>query len=138
MEISQTQKRIEMIEGLQRQIREAKEMLKEELENNAEFREVVEQANEINSKKKRLKDEISNAGSNKELLAKIREDSEEIATLKEILSAELMEVYTEQKVDEIPDANGEVRKFTVQAKLVSKRSAHDSRDGMGQYMGDEK
>lgn len=128
------QKRIEMIEQLQRQIRETKEMLKEELENNAEYRDAVEQANELNTKKKRLKDEISNSGSNKELLAKIKEDSEEIATLKEILSAELMQVYTEEKVDEIPDLNGDVRKFKVQAKLVSKKSAYDTRDGMGQYI----
>ena len=122
MEIMKTQKRIEAIEVLQRQIRETKEMLKEELENNPEYREAEEQAKEANSKKKRLKDEISNSGSNKELLMKIKEDSEELVTLKEILSAELTQVYTEQKVDEIQDANGEVRKFKVLAKLLNKKS----------------
>lgn len=128
MEISRTQKRIEAIETLQRQIRETKEMLKEELENNPEYREAADQSTEMNNKKKRLKDEISNSGSNKELLMKIKEDSEELATLKEILSAELTEVYTENKVDEITDSNGDVRKFKVQAKLLSRKSNYEIRD----------
>ena len=58
MDLAQIQKRIEMMENLQRETREAKEMLKEELENDERYREVLEEANEVNTKKKRIKEEI--------------------------------------------------------------------------------
>ncbi len=122
MNLSQIQKRIEAIEELQRNLRESREMLKEELENNPEYRDAAEQVKELASKKKRLKDEISNTGSNKQLLEKIKEDNEELGVLKEILSAELMQIYTEKNIDEIADRNGETRKFKVMATLLNKKT----------------
>jgi len=133
MDLEQTKKRIEAIENLQREIREAKEMLKEELEADPGYREIADEANEITTKKKKIKAELENSGSNKKLLETIKENSEEISTLKEILSAELMQIYTEQKADEITDANGNVRKIQVQARLKSKGTNYEGRDQMGQY-----
>ena len=133
MDLAQIQKRIEMMENLQRESREAKEMLKEELENDERYREVLEEANEVNAKKKRIKEEIENGGSNKKLLQTIKDNAEELATLKEILTAELVEVYAEQKVDAITDANGDVRKFKLSVKLMGRGSSYEGRDSFGKY-----
>ena len=137
MDLAQIQKRIEMMEELQRETREAKEMLKEELENDERYREVLEEANEVNAKKKRIKEEIENGGSNKKLLQTIKDNAEELATLKEILTAELVEVYAEQKVDEITDANGDVRKFKLSVRLMGRGSYNEGRDSFGKYSKEE-
>lgn len=137
MDISQIQKRIETIEKLQRENRELKEIMKGELENDQRFVEAFEEAKEASTKKKRLKEEIENGGSNKEMLATIKDNNEELSTLKEILSAELMQIYTEQKSDQISDAEGNVRKFKVSAKILGKNSNYDDRDQMGKYTKDE-
>ena len=76
MGTEQVNKRIEAIEKLQTEIKNAKEILNGELENEDEYRQVTEEANEINSKKKRLKDEILNKGSNQKLVQEIKENTE--------------------------------------------------------------
>lgn len=132
MGIDQVNKRIEAIENLQLEIKNAKEILKGEMENEDIYREAVEEANAANSKKKRIKDEILGKGSNQKLVAEIKDNQEELATLKDILSAELMEVYKESNSDEFTDPNGQVRKFMFQVKLLPKGS-HDNRDSYGKY-----
>lgn len=133
MDIVQIQKRIEAMENLQREIRDAKQMLKEELENDERYAEALEHANEENSKKKRIKEEIENSGSNKKLLQEIKENKEELDTLREILSAELMQLYAEQKTDEITDINGDIRKFKVSVKLLGRGNKYDDRDTYGKF-----
>lgn len=125
MEIGQIQKRIEMIEKLQREVRDSKEILKGELENDQNYVEAFEEAKEAANKKKRIKQEIENQGSNKQMLVDIKENTEELGTLKEILSAELIEYYSTNKSDEITDANGEIRKFKFSVKLQNRRSGFD-------------
>lgn len=132
MDIVQIQKRIEVVENLQREIRDAKQMLKEELENDDRYVEVYDEANEAASKKKRIKEEIENSGSNKKLIQEIKENKEELDTLKEILSAELMQLYAEKKTDEITDINGDKRKFKVTVKLMG-RGSSENRDNFGKY-----
>lgn len=133
MSLDQVNKRIEIIDNLQLEIKNAKEILKGELENEETYREATEEANEINSKKKRLKEEILGKGSNQKLSQEIKENLEELSTLKEILSAELMQIYKESDTDEFTDGSGSVRKFVFQVKLLPKGSKHDSRDNFGKY-----
>lgn len=132
MGIDQVNKRIEAIENLQLEIKNAKEILKGELENEEIYREAVEEYNEANSKKKRIKEEILGKGSNQKLVAEIKDNQEELATLKDILSAELMEVYKESNSDEFTDMNGQVRKFMFQVKLLPK-GGRENRDSFGKY-----
>ncbi len=133
METGQIQKRIAMLEKAAKEIRDAREMLKEELENDPVYVEAVKEANEANSKKKRIKEEIMNRGANKKLIDEIKENNEEISTLKEILSAELVQIYEEDKIDEVTDQYGEVRKFQVLAKLLPKKGNFQRRDNDGKY-----
>ena len=69
MDIATIQKRLGVLEKCEQDIKNAKELLKGELENSLEYQEAVEVAKEANNKKKQIKDEI---------LDKYRPSSEEI------------------------------------------------------------
>ena len=133
MDITAIQKRISMLEKYTQENREMKEMIKEELENDLRYVEITEEAKAVAEKKKRLKEEILAAGPKQKLADTIKSNTEEIGLLKEILSAELIQVYTENKTDEITDESGESRKFKLNVKLLPKGAKDDSRDGLGRY-----
>lgn len=139
MDISQIQKRIGLLEKMAKEVRDARDMLKDELENDPIYIEVVKEADEAVSKKKRIKEEILGRGPNLKLSEDIKANNEEMKTLKEILSAELTQVWGESQIDEITDHNGDVRKFLVGAKLLPKKGGGFDRDGEGKFLpgGDE-
>jgi len=128
MDLTTIQKRIDQLEKLQEEVKVSKEMLKGELENDLAYLEVAEEAKAAAQKKKQIRDEILGKGPNQEILANIKNNAEEMSTLKEILSAELMQFYQESQTDEIAN-----RKFVVTAKLLPKKSNFDNRNGLGQY-----
>lgn len=137
MDIAQIQKRIAMMEQYSKEIKDAKEMLKEELESDDAYREAFEEAAAANTKKKQLKDAIMARGANQKLVMEIKQNTEETSLLKEILSAELMEVYKENETDEIADSNGETRKFKIIAKLLPRGAKLENRDNFGKYTSEE-
>jgi hypothetical protein len=128
MNLETVQKRIEQLEKLEEEVRISKEMLKGELENEVAYLEVTEEMKAVGQKRKGIKDEILGRGPNQEVVATIKENVEEITTLKEILSAELMQVYQENNTDQILD-----RKFKVMVKLLPKKGKFENRNGFGQY-----
>jgi len=133
MDVSTIQKRIDLLEKYEEEVRNAKEMLDGELDNSVEYLEAVEEAKAVAQKKKQIKDEVLGSGPNQKLLADIKTNAEEISTLKEILSVELMQIFQENKTDEFHDANGEPRKFKVSVKLLPKRGIYQNRNTFGQY-----
>ena len=137
MDIAQIQKRIAMMEQYSKEIKDAKEMLKEEMESDDAYRESAEEAAVANTKKKQLKDAIMARGANQKLVMEIKQNNEEISLLREILSAELMQIYKENDSEEIADANGESRKFKVNAKLLPRGATFEKRDNFGKYTGGE-
>ena len=136
MDLNQIQKRISMIEKYAKEISDAKEMIKEELENDAAYVEAEVAMKEAVANRKKMKDDILNRGGNKKLLDEIKANNEEIALLKEILSAELVEVFKENDTDEISDADGETRKFKVTGKLSPRKSSSRGRDNYGKFLND--
>lgn len=137
MDIATIQKRLGILEKHETDIKNARELLKGELENSLEYQEAAEAAKELNNKKKQIKDEILGKGPNQKILEDIKGSTEEIATLKEILSAELMQIYEEEKIDSITDANGDVRKFKVLAKILPRKGSFQDRDNFGKYKEDQ-
>lgn len=113
-------RRISQVEKYKEEIRIGRETLKAALEESPEYEAAAEEAKMAAQKKKQLKDAIWSSGDNQKLLAMIKENSEEIATLEEILATELMAVYQEQNIDEVPNEDGELRKFKVTVKLLPK------------------
>lgn len=131
MEIGAIQKRIAMMEKCAEEIRISKEMLKGELENSAEYLQVEEEVKESQKKKKEVKEQILASEPNQKLVTGIKENQEELSTLRDILSAELAQYFKENDDDSIKDADGEVRKLVVNVKITPKRG--QKRDGFGQY-----
>jgi hypothetical protein len=126
MDLEQVKRRIEIIDKLQKQVKDAKAMLADALENDSEYQKVAEEAKVANSKKKQLKDEVFNVSGNKQIVNEIKENSEEIVTLKEILSEELIEYREQNKTETIEDIDGKMRYFKLSVKLVNKQGEFDN------------
>ncbi len=136
MDLEMIKTRMAQIEDLEQEVRKAKELLKSELENDEAFQEASQKAKEANQEKKRLRDAVYASNNSQNLIEDIKANSEEINTLREILSPELMEYHTQKKTDEIEDKNGEVRKFKIIVRLEP-RKGYDKRDFDGKYTADE-
>lgn len=126
MDLEQIKRRIEIIDKLQKQVKDAKAMLADALENDSEYQKVAEEAKVANSKKKQLKDEVFNVSGNKQIVNEIKENSEEIITLKEILSEELIEYREQNKTETIEDIDGKMRYFKLSVKLVNKQGEFEN------------
>lgn len=113
-------RRISMIEKYKADIKIAKETLKQALQESPEYEAAVVEVQAATQKKKQIKDQIWASADHQSLLWKIKEDQEEIAALEEILTTELMHLYKTQNIEEVPDENGEPRKFKVSVKLLPK------------------
>lgn len=134
MDITAIKKRIEQIDNFEHENKVAREAIKNELENDPIFLEAIEDVREANIKRNRIKNEILAKEEIQKLQANIKENNEEVAALKEILSTELMEVYTKANTDIIEDNFGEPRKFKIVAKLMPRKKKDDQgRDHIGRY-----
>lgn len=128
MDIKSMQKRIASIEELRGEARTAQEAIKNTLENDSTYQEAVREAKEINTKKKRLKDDILNQAENREFVEKIRDIKDEINTLEELLSYELMEYSQANNTDIIEGNDGSVRKFKIVVRLLPGRGFDSERN----------
>ena len=128
MDLDVIKKRIEQLNKLKEEMKIQKELVKGELENEESYLAANEEAKAANQKKKQIKDEIMGRGANQEVLAKIKDDNEEMATLKEILSAELVQLFHENNTEEIAD-----QKIKIIGTLIPKNKQYDKRDNYGQY-----
>lgn len=128
-------RRISLIEKYKAEIKIAKETLKAALEEHPEYEAAALEAQSATQKKKQIKDQIWANADHQTLLLKIKENQEEIATLEEILTVELMQLFQTQQIDEVPDENGEPRKFKVTAKLLPKMANKSPFDNPDQNPG---
>jgi len=126
MDIATIQKRIETLEKIEQEVKTSKEMLNGELENEEEYVQATEETKAAVTKRKQIKDQILARGGNQKILIGIKENQEEIQTLKEILSAELMEFYQKNQTDEVGD-----RKFKVSVRLLPRKGEY--RNNFGEY-----
>jgi len=135
MDLEMIRTRMSQIDDLEEENRKAKELIKDQLDNSEDFQEVSQKAKENLKEKRLLKDKILAESQN--LVEDIRANNEEISTLKEILSAELVDYYQQKKTDEIADKSGETRKFKIVVRLIPKKLAYDKRDFEGKYTSNE-
>src|SRR5690242_3273733 len=99
MDLASIQKRIASIEKLKEELKVASEAINNALANDTAYQEAVKEAKEINGKKKRIKDEILNQSENQEYTGKIKDVREEMGTLQELLSYELVEYAQKNNTD---------------------------------------
>lgn len=133
MDLSVIKERIKIIEDLEGENKKAKELLNSALENDEIFRKVAEEAKSINKKRKELRDSIMTREGNIKLVEDIRENLDEIKTLKEILAVELMDFHEKNKTDEFVDGAGDKRKFIFSVKLLPRGVRSDEKDEFGRY-----
>lgn len=133
MPIDDLKQRIFDVENFKEKNKTAREALKNELENSQEYLSACEEVKAALLKKKRIKDEIWAKVETQQLIADIKENKEELNTLEEILSAELMDFYKNSGTDTIEDSSGEPRKFKIIAKLLPRKKTYDERDSEGKF-----
>ena len=121
MNLSTIQRRIEIINEYEKEMKTAKEMLKAELDNDESFTKATEEYKLMVQKRKRIKDEVLNRADNKKLVDEIKHNAEEVSSLREILSTELIELYQKNKTDQIDDGKGNHLQVVFSAKLRPSR-----------------
>lgn len=134
MDIAQIQKRIASIEELKDGIKTAQEAVKNALDNDGMYKEALEAAKTANTRKKKLKDDILNQAENRDFVDKIKDVKEEIATLEELLSYELVEYAQHNNTDMIQGVDGLVRKFKIKVQLLPGRGFDG--EGGNAYLGE--
>ncbi|MCX6810669.1 MAG: hypothetical protein NTY30_02965 [Candidatus Berkelbacteria bacterium] len=122
METEQIQKRIAEITKEEQEVKTAKKAIKDQLENDLEYVQARDEAKKANLKKKAIKDQIMQLPENQKLAETIKNNTQDLAVLKDILSAELFDYFQKSKKEEIVDADGQIRKFKIEAKLVAEKS----------------
>jgi hypothetical protein len=115
------QRRISLIQKLQAEIAVARDSLKQVLEEDPRYGEANRAAKEAAAKKKLIKVEIHAQAEYQKLQEDIKVDTEEIATLQEILNTELADYYYKSGKTEIDDESGTPVKFKVVVKLFPSR-----------------
>lgn len=125
MDTSTIRQRMKMIDELEDENKKSKELLKSALDNDIEYQKAQQETKETLSKRRRIKERIMEEPGNKKVVEDIKANKEEIETLQEILSAELVEYYSKEKTDQIEDSNGVQRKFKVVVKFLPKYSNFD-------------
>ncbi len=134
MDLSVIKERIGIIEKLEEENKKAKELLRSALENDGAYAQLNEEAKSATKKRKEMRDAIFNQEGNAKLAEDIRENLDEIKTLRDILSVELMDFYSEKKTDMITDQDGSTRKFKISVKLMPKGAKGEDRDDLGRYI----
>jgi len=133
MELNKIHERMNQIEDYKEKNKIARGALRDELGVNEEYQEVQEELKALKERLKRIKGEVWAQTETQKMTANIKENQEELDTLEEILSTELMEYYKENEVMEIEDADGEKRQFKLVAKLLPKKKKYDEREIDGRF-----
>lgn len=133
MELANIHKRMTEVENYKNENKVARNTLKSELENNSEYLTACEEVKTATEKRKRIKDEILAQQETQKIMADIKDNKEELDTLEEILSSEIVEYHKETNTDEIEDADGEKRRFKIIVRFLPKRKNWDDRDDEGRY-----
>ena len=133
MDLSIIRERMQQLETLKDENKIARESLKNELENDTDYLACCEELRAVLDKRKRIREAIWAKTETQKIVADIKENNEEIGSLQDILSVELMEYYSEKKVDEIEDSSGEQRKFKVTVKILPKKNKYGEREYDGKF-----
>lgn len=121
MDIASIQKRIDIIEALQKELKTLNDMVKDTMQNDPNFAKVEEEKSKIKEEAKVAKNKIEDKPEIKRILEDMKEKRDEIKEAKETLSLELIEYYRQNTLLTIEDANGKVREMKISVKLSGPR-----------------
>ncbi|MEK7595811.1 MAG: hypothetical protein AAB443_04475 [Patescibacteria group bacterium] len=117
MELTSIQKRIQIIEGLQKELQVLSNMLKETYENDPQFQKAEEENSKVREETKVAKNKVEEKESVKKILTDMKEKRDDIKEAQETLSLELIEYYRKNSVLTVEDGDGKVREMKISVKL---------------------
>lgn len=119
MDTSSIQKRIEILEQMQRELRTLTDMLKDTLQNDPDFAKAEEEKSKIKEETTVAKNKAMEKKEVKNMLESIKEKKDEIKEAQDTLSLELIEYYRVNSALTIEDADGKVRELKISVRLSS-------------------
>lgn len=115
-------KRLKIIDDLNKELNVLKEQYEEALENDPQYQRVQERLEEIKAEvkeqKQKVEEKVEQKSSYLVLKEEIKEKKTEIKENKEILSVELVEFYRDTGQIEFEDDEGNVKKLKFSVRLV--------------------
>lgn len=133
MDVAKIHTRIAEVDKLKEANRISRQTLKDELENSDEYRAACDALTAAQRRKKEIKEQIMAGEEMDKLTHLIKENNEELSTIEEILTTELMEYVQVNNETQIPDIDGEPRKIKLIAKIMPKKKKWDDRDVEGKF-----
>ncbi len=112
------QKRLRMIADLRAELRALRQEASDILENDPEFVRIKEETDLIKTQVKEQKARVIETSAYKEVQEKMKELRADLKDLQEALSQELVELYKEEGITTIEDADGEVKRLKFSVRLV--------------------
>ncbi|MFA9288987.1 MAG: hypothetical protein ACEQSA_03855 [Weeksellaceae bacterium] len=109
------------LEKVQDQIKAQNQMLKDALENDAEYMELQKKATDINKAKKTVKDKLVKDPALSVVQQKIDELKFEIKDIRDAISGYVEQYYEQSGLRQITGADGEIHEIITSVKLVKKR-----------------
>ena len=109
------------LEKLQQQVKEQGQMLKDGLENDAEYAACLEKAKTVNKEKKPIQDKLMQEPSLALLNSKVKDLKEEAKDVQQGLSDYLQQYFQQSGLRQITGTDGEIREIVTHLKLVKKR-----------------
>ena len=109
------------LEKLQQQVKEQGQMLKDGLENDAEYAACLEKAKTVNKEKKTIQDKLMQEPSLALLNSKVKDLKEEVKDVQQGLSDYLQQYFQQSGLRQITGTDGEIREIVTHLKLVKKR-----------------
>jgi ABC-type phosphate transport system auxiliary subunit len=113
------QKRLQMLDDLQEELRKLRQDANEMLENDPEYTRIKEETDLIKEQVKEKKAQVVEATAYNEVQEKMRELRGDIKDQQEALSQELIELYKEEGVTVVETPSGEVKKLKFNVKLIN-------------------
>jgi len=110
-------KRLQIIEDLKKELKLKQEMIKDVLENDNEYQELVKENDKTKKAKDARKRELLQLPKIADINLEITETRKELNENKQVLSEELMVLYATEGITEITDLEGNTRQFKVSVRI---------------------
>lgn len=113
------QKRLQVLEDLQEELRNLRQQASEMLEDDPEYTRIKGETDQIKEQVKEKKAQLVEGTAYNEAQEKMKELRADIKDQQEALSQELIDLYKEEGITRIEAPNGEVKELKFSVKLIN-------------------
>lgn len=116
---------VKTIDGVKKQLKEQRQMVKDTFENDQQYHEVSEKAKTLNKEKNSIKQKLLQTPAAQAALIKVKDLQEEIKDMDEKLSGYLQEYQRVAGTNIIESADGEIRQIVPVYRLIKKNNKYN-------------